>query len=223
MDQGTFSAVDAFVTETLALEDGALEQALAAAAAAGLPPIQVSAPQGRLLALLARSIGARTVLEFGTLAGYSTIWLGRALPADGRLVTLEANPRHAEVAGENLRRAGLADLVDLRVGPAFESLEALAVERAAPLDFTFIDADKVNTPAYFEWALERSRPGALIVADNSVRGGEVANPGSGDPAASALRRWHEALAADPRVEATTIQTVGVKGYDGFTLVLVRGD
>jgi predicted O-methyltransferase YrrM len=220
MDQQTFSAVDDFIVGTVAPHDEALDAALAAAEEAGLPAIQVSAPQGKLLHLLARAIDARSVLEFGTLAGYSTIWLGRALPADGRLVTLEAEPRHAEVARANLERAGLAGLVDLRVGPALKSLEALAAEAAGPFDLTFIDADKVNTPAYFEWALQRSRPGALIVADNVVRGGSLADAADPDPATRAQRGFHEQLAADPRVEATTIQTVGGKGYDGFAVALV---
>ncbi|MFN8162495.1 MAG: O-methyltransferase [Solirubrobacterales bacterium] len=199
----------------------ALAATLAATVAAGIPAIQVSAPQGKLLELLARSIGARTVLEFGTLAGYSTIWLGRALPADGLLVTLERNPGHAEVARANIARAGLGGIVDLRVGPAFESLAQMSEEGAGPFDLTFIDADKVNTPGYFEWALERSRTGSLIVADNSIRGGGLVNESSRDPAASELRRFHEMLAAERRVSATTIQTVGGKGYDGFTLVLVE--
>lgn len=220
MDQQTFAAVDEFVASTVAPHDDVLEAALAAAGAAGMPAIQVSAPQGKLLHLLARAIGASSALEFGTLAGYSTIWLARALPAEGRLITLEYEPRHAEVARDNLDRAGLAERVDLRVGPALESLRALAAEGAGPFDFTFIDADKVNTPAYFEWALERSRPGALIVADNVVRGGTLADADDPDPATQAQRRFHEELVAEPRVEATTIQTVGSKGYDGFTVALV---
>jgi predicted O-methyltransferase YrrM len=167
-----------------------------------------------------RSIGARTVLEFGTLGGYSTIWLARGLPADGRLITLEADPAYAEVARRNVSTAGLEELVDIRVGPALDLLPELAAEGLGPFDITFIDADKANTPAYFEWALDRTRPGGLIVADNVVRDGTLADADSDDPKVEAQRRLHEMIKADPRVEGTTIQTVGAKGYDGFTLALV---
>lgn len=221
MDLALSATVDEFVGSTIVPHDAVLREALAAAEAAGLPAIQVSPPQGKLLNLLARSIGARSVLEFGTLAGYSTIWLGRALPADGRLVTLEFDPRHAEVARANLERAGLAGLVDLRVGPALEALPALAEEGVGPFDLVFIDADKVNTPNYFAWALERTRPGGLIVADNVVRGGTLADASAEDPATQAQRHLHEMVAAEPRVSATTIQTVGGKGFDGFLLALVE--
>ncbi len=220
MDQETFAAVDAFVEETLVEHDEALQAALDAAAAAGLPQIQVSPPQGKLLQILARLVGAKTVLEFGTLGGYSAILLARALPADGRLVTLESNADYAKVAGESIEWAGLADLVDLRVGPALETLTALEDEGAGPFDLVFIDADKVNTPNYFAWGLDHSRPGTLIVADNVVRGGTLAESASDDPATQAQRRLHEMLADEPRVSATTIQTVGGKGYDGFTVGLV---
>ena len=162
------------------------------------------------------------MLEIGTLGGYSTIWLGRALPADGRLITLEASPEYAEVARGSIERAGLGDVVELRVGAALDSLPLLEAEGAGPFDLTFIDADKVNTPDYFAWALEHSRPGALIVADNVVRGGTLVEADSDDPATQAQRRFHEMLAAEPRVSATTIQTVGAKGYDGFTIALVAG-
>jgi predicted O-methyltransferase YrrM len=222
MGQDRWTAVDEFVGELLVPHDEALEVALAASEAAGLPAIQVSPPQGKLLHLLARVQGAKTVLEFGTLGGYSTIWLGRALPADGRLITLEASAEYAEVARGSIERAGLGDLVDLRVGPALDTLPALEDEGAGPFDLTFIDADKVNTPNYFAWALEHSRPGSLIVADNVVRGGALADAASDDPAIQAQRRFHENLAAEPRVSATTIQTVGSKGYDGFTIALVNG-
>jgi predicted O-methyltransferase YrrM len=187
-----------------------------------LPEIQVSPPQGKLLQLLVRAIGARTALEFGTLGGYSTIWLARGLPADGRLITLEADPAYAEVARRNVAAAGLDRVVGIRVGSALEHLPAMAAEETGPLDFTFIDADKANTPAYFEWALERTRPGGLIVADNVVRDGTLADAESADPKVQAQRRLHEMIATDRRVEATTIQTVGGKGYDGFTLALVTG-
>lgn len=204
----------------LASEDEVLEAALQAGIDAGLPEIQVSPPQARLLEILARSIGARTMLEFGTLAGYSTIWLARALPEGGRLITLEANPDYADVARENVARAGLAEVVDLRVGPALDALPALEAEGAGPFDFVFIDADKVHTPDYFAWSLDHTRPGGLIVADNVVRDGALADPESEEPTIPAQRRLHEMIAADPRVTATTIQTVGGKGYDGFTLALV---
>jgi predicted O-methyltransferase YrrM len=220
VDQETFAAVDGFVEETLAPHDGVLQAALDAAGAAGLPAIQVSPPQGKLLQILARAQRARTVLEFGTLGGYSTIWLGRALPADGLLVTLEADSDYAAVAVANLERAGLSEVVDLRVGPALETLPALEVEGAGPFDFTFIDADKENSPAYFSWALDHSRSGSVIVADNVIRAGALADADSDDPKVQAQRYLHEMLADEPRVTATTIQTVGGKGYDGFTIALV---
>lgn len=221
MDEQTFQAVDEFVVETIAGDDEALSGAIAAAAAEDMPEIAVTPPQGKLLTLLARSVGARTILEFGTLAGYSTIHLARALPADGRLVSLEAKAEFAAVARGSIDRAGLGELVEIRVGPALETLPRLDEEDFGPVDFTFIDADKVNTPHYFTWALAHSRPGSLIVADNVVRHGTLADPHDPDPATKAQRELHEMLAAEPRVEATTIQTVGAKGHDGFTLVLVQ--
>lgn len=221
MDPEAWAAVDAFVGETLVPQDEALKGALDRAEAAGLPQIQVSPPQGKLLQMLARLVGARTVLEFGTLGGYSTILLARSLPEGGRLITLEANPDYAEVARGSIERVGLGDKVELRVGPALETLPSLDAEGVGPFDLTFIDADKVNTPDYFAWALDHSRPGSLIVADNVVRGGTLGDPASDDPATQAQRRLHETLATEPRVTATTIQTVGGKGYDGFTIALVR--
>lgn len=215
-----WAETDEYIAGLLAPHDEALEAAVRMSEEAGLPSIQVSPPLGKLLHLLARTIGARTVLEFGTLGGYSTIWLGRALPQDGRLVTLEAEPHNAEVAAANIERAELGDVVDLRVGPALDLLPGLEAERAGPFDLTFIDADKVHTPDYFAWALEHSHPGSLIVADNVVRGGTLAEADSDDPTTTAQRRLHEQIATDPRLTATTIQTVGVKGYDGFTIVLV---
>ncbi len=200
--------------------DPALEAALEAAAAAGLPPGEVSATQGKLLELLARVQGARTILELGTLGGYSTIWLARALPSGGRLVTLEADPAYAEVARANFVRAGLAEAVEVRVGPALETLPQLAAEGDGPFDLIFIDADKPSNPEYLEWALALSRPGTLIVADNVVRGGAVLDAGSNDPRVQGIRRFTELLAAEPRLSATAVQTVGVKGYDGFVLALV---
>jgi predicted O-methyltransferase YrrM len=221
VDQETFAAVDAFVASTITPDDEALRAAVAAAEEAGLPSIQVSPPQGRLLALLARLQGARTVLEFGTLGGYSTILLARALPADGRLISLEANPDYAEVAGTSVERAGLGERVEIRVGPALESLPVLEEEGAGPFDLVFIDADKVNTPHYFAWALEHTVRGSLIVADNVVRDGSLADAEDPDEATRAQRLLHETLAAESRVSATTIQTVGVKGYDGFLVAYVE--
>ncbi len=197
-----------------------MDEALEACGRAGLPAIQVSPPQGKLLHLLAATIGAKKILEFGTLGGYSTIWLARALPKDGRLITLEADPHYAEVARANIARAGLSALVELRVGAALDLLPALASEDGGPFDLTFIDADKVHSPDYFSWSLEHSHSGSLIVADNVVRDGTLADRESDDPKVVAQRRLHEMLATEPQVSATTIQTVGGKGYDGFALALV---
>jgi predicted O-methyltransferase YrrM len=218
--QDTWTAVDEYVTGLLAPPDEALDAAVRAGEAAGLPQIQVSPPQGKLLHLLAQTISARSILEFGTLAGYSTIWLARALPAGGRLITLEANPEYAQVAAASIAAAGLGEVVEVRVGPALDQLPQLEADGVAPFDLTFIDADKVHTPDYFAWALEHSRPGSLIVADNVVRDGQLADLSDDEPAIAAQRRFHEQLAAEPRVEATTIQTVGGKGYDGFSLIRV---
>jgi predicted O-methyltransferase YrrM len=218
--QETWTAVDDYVTGLLAPPDEALEKALRAGEAAGLPQIQVSPPQGKLLHLLARTIGARSILEFGTLGGYSTIWLARALPPDGRLITLEVDRRYAEVATASIAATGLGEVVEVRVGPALDQMQQLETEGAGPFDLTFIDADKVHTPDYFAWALERSRTGALIVSDNVVRDGRLADSSDEDPTILAQRRFHELLAAEPRVEATTIQTVGGKGYDGFSIARV---
>lgn len=219
--QETWTAVDEYAAGLLAPHDDVLEAALRAGEEAGMPAIAVSPPQGKLLQILAQAIGARAVLEFGTLAAYSTIWLGRGLAPDGRLVTLEANPDYAAVARENIARAGLEEVVDLRVGAALEALPRLRAEGVGPFDLTFIDADKVHTPEYFAWSVEHTRPGGLIVADNVVRGGTLVDSGD-DPTPAAQRRLHEEIAGDPRVEATTIQTVGGKGYDGFTVALVHG-
>ena len=215
-----WSAVDEYVNGLLAPHDRALDAALRAGEEAGLPPIQVSPAQGKLLYLLARSLGAGKILEFGTLAGYSTIWLARALAPGGRLITLEADPTYAEVARENIAGAGLDALVDLRVGPALDTLPELAEEGVGPFDLIFIDADKVHSPDYFTWSLGHSRPGAMIVIDNVVRDGTLADADSDDATIQAQRRLHEMLAAEPRVTATTIQTVGAKGYDGFSIALL---
>ncbi len=222
MSSERWSAVDNFIAETLVPDDEALDAALRAAEAAGLPSIQVSAPQGKLLQLLARLQGARSILEFGTLGGYSSILLARALAPGGRLITLEAKPEFAEVARASIERAGLGDVVEIRVGPALETLPKLDEEGRGPFDLVFIDADKVNTPNYFAWALAHARPGSLIIADNVVRDGTLGDGTDPDPATKAQRRLHEALAEESRVTATTIQTVGVKGYDGFTIALVEG-
>jgi predicted O-methyltransferase YrrM len=220
MNEDTWTAVDDYIAERLIGEDAALDAALQASAEAGLPAIAVSPPQGKLLHLLARSIGARSVLEIGTLGGYSTIWLARAVGESGHVLSLEADARYAEVARANIARAGFADTVEIRVGPALETLELIATEQPAPFDLVFIDADKVNTPEYFSWALQRTRSGGLIVADNVIRDGAIVDPQGGDPGGLAARRLHEMLQTEPRVSATTIQTVGLKGYDGFTLMLV---
>lgn len=220
MNQERWTAVDGFITDLVAAHDPALEAALADSAAAGLPAISVSPNQGKFLHLLARIRGARSILEVGTLGGYSTIWLARALPEGGRLVTLESEPKHAEVARANIERAGLSGVVDVRLGRALETLPKLAAEGAGPFDFVFIDADKVSTPEYFDWALELTRPGSVIVVDNVVRKGAIVDAGSDDPNVQGVRRFYEKLAAEPRVSATAIQTVGSKGYDGFSLALV---
>jgi predicted O-methyltransferase YrrM len=220
MSADRWAAVDRYVTGLLVPPDPVLDAALAANAAAGLPAIDVSPAQGRLLELLARMRGARRMLEIGTLGGYSTIWLARALPPGGRLVTLELEPRYAEVARANLARAGFEAVVEVRVGDALGTLPALAAERPAPFDLVFIDADKQSAAEHLRWALELTEPGAVIVADNVVRGGALADPDSDDPRVQGMRALHERLAAEPRVAATTIQTVGAKGYDGFTLALV---
>jgi predicted O-methyltransferase YrrM len=221
MSQEQWSAVDRFIAEMIVPADPALDAALADSAAAGLPSISVSPNQGKLLHLLARVQGARHILEIGTLGGYSTIWLARALPEGGRLVTLEADPKHAEVARANIARAGLANRVDLRLGLALETLPQLASEGLGPFDLVFIDADKVNTADYFAWALKLTRQGSLIIVDNVVRKGAVVESGSDDPSVQGVRRFYEMLAAEPRVSATAIQTVGSKGYDGFAMVLVN--
>lgn len=221
MSQELWNAVDAYVCGSLAAHDAALEHALAASRAARLPDIHVAPNQGKLLQVLARSVGARRILEVGTLGGYSTIWLARALPDDGSVVTLELEPRHAEVARSNFTRAGLGGRIDLRLGPALESLAALAAQRVAPFDFVFLDADKPSNPRYFERALELTRPGGLIVVDNVIRAGEVIDGASTDPDVRGVRELFELLAAEPRVIATAIQTVGTKGHDGFAFAYVR--
>lgn len=221
MTRENWAAVDRYIADLLVPADAALDNALRASDAAGLPAIQVSPTEGKLLHLLARSVQARRILEIGTLGGYSAIWLARALEPEGRLVTLEENPRHAEVARANLAEARLADRVEVRVGRALDTLPVLVAEQVVPFDFVFIDADKPNTPEYFAWALRLSRPGGMIVVDNVVREGAVVDAESRDASVQGVRRLIERLAAEPRVAATVVQTVGTKGYDGFALAIVR--
>lgn len=220
MSQDTWTAVDRYIGDVLLSGDRAADAALDASAAAGLPAISVSPPQGKLLHLVARAMGARRILEVGTLGGYSAIFLARALPDGGRLVTLELDPKHAEVARANLARAGLAGRTEVRVGPANAAMRALAAEGAGPFDLIFIDADKQGYPEYFTLALALAKPGTLIVTDNVVRDGAVADPASQDANVRAVRTLHEMIAAEPRVTATVIQTVGTKGYDGLGFALV---
>jgi predicted O-methyltransferase YrrM len=220
MTSEVWAAVDRYLVDTLGLADPALDAALRDSAAAGLPAINVTPNQGKFLQLLARLTGARAILEVGTLGGYSTIWLARALPRGGRLVTLEIDPRHADVARGNLARAGLADLVELRLGPALDTLPRLAAEGRGPFDLVFIDADKPNIPEYFSWALGLSRPGGVIVVDNVIRNGNVLDA-AGDASVLGVRRLFELVAAEPRVGASALQTVSGKGYDGFLVAVVN--
>ena len=215
-----WTTVDRYITDMLVPSDPALDAALAASTAAGLPAINVAPNQGKLLHLLARMRGARTILEVGTLGGYSTIWLGRALPRDGSLISLEIDPKHAEVARANIARAGLADRVEVRLGRTVDSLAVIAAEGKDPFDLVFIDADKPSNADYFTWALKLTRPGSVIIVDNVIRKGAVADPASTDANVLGVRRLNELIAAEPRVSATAIQTVGSKGYDGFALALV---
>ena len=222
MSQQQWDAVDTYFSDKLVGHDPVLEGALAAADTAGLPQIAVAANQGKLLHLLALTQGARRILEVGTLGGYSAIWLARALPADGTLITLEIDPKHAEVARENLRQAGLDKVAEVRLGRAADSLAELEKADVEPFDLVFIDADKPGNPDYFASALRLTRPGSLIIVDNVVRGGAVADERSTDPSVLGTRRLHDLIAAEPRVSATSVQTVGAKGYDGFTLARVQG-
>jgi predicted O-methyltransferase YrrM len=221
MSQELWTNVDHYLVENLIPADPALEKALESNKTAGLPTIDVAPNQGKLLHLLARMQGARRILEIGTLGGYSTIWLARALLSDGKLITLEVEPKHAEVARANIERAGLSSIVQLRLGPALESLAQLHNEGTKPFDLIFIDADKQNIPAYLEWSLRLSRPGTVIITDNVIREGAVINAEDPDPRVKGVRRLFEMLATDPRLDATALQTVGTKGYDGFTLAIVK--
>jgi predicted O-methyltransferase YrrM len=218
-----WTAVDAYVNRVLTADDEALSAAIKASETAGLPAISVTPQQGKLLHTLARAIHSRAILEIGTLGGYSTIWLARAVAPGGLVTTIEADARHAEVARGNLRRAGVERLVDLRVGRAQDVLPQLESERAGPFDFVFIDADKPSTTDYFNWALTLSRPGALIFVDNVVRNGGLGDESTRDADAQGMRRFTEALGRDKRVTVSVIQTVCSKGYDGFALALVNGE
>jgi predicted O-methyltransferase YrrM len=215
-----WTEVDRYTSDLLFPPDAALDAAVEASNAAGLPSIAVSAAQGAMLHLLARSHNARTILEIGTLGGYSTIWLARALPPGGSLITLEAEPRHAEVARANIARAGLAKVVELRLGPALDTLPALAAEGRGPFDLVFIDADKPNIPAYFDWTLRLARRGTVIIVDNVVRDGEIIDAESDDASVQGVRRFMAQVGGESRVKATVVQTVGAKGYDGFAIALV---
>lgn len=219
-DLERWAAVDRYIVDRLVSSDGVLEEALTANAAAGLPAHDVAPNQGKLLHLLAKLRGARSILELGTLGGYSTIWLARTLPKGGRLITLESEHRYAEVARANIGRAELGDVVELRVGRALDALFRLFDEGTGPFDLVSIDADKRTNPEYLGAVLKLSRPGTLIVADNVVRDGAVADGDEADPTVDGIRRFYELVAADPRLSATVVQTVGVKGWDGFALVLV---
>lgn len=218
MNHNTWTAVDQYLDERIVRPDDVLAAALEASRAARLPSIAVSAPQGKLLNLLAKSMGARRILEIGTLGGYSAIWLARALPPGGRLISLEYSAKHAEVARANLAHAGLSEMAEVKVGPGLELLPGLT----GPFDFFFIDADKEGYPDYFRACLRLARPGSVMVFDNAVREGEIIDSSSSDPAVRAIRRLYEDIASEPRVTATAIQTVGSKGYDGFCMALVNG-
>lgn len=223
MNEERWKEVDHYLEEALIGVDPVLDAALERSASAGLPAINVSAAQGRFLHLLARVANARNILEVGTLGGYSTIWLARALPAHGRLLTLEAEPKHADIAAENIESAGLSDRVEIRRGLAIETLPRLASEGLSPFDLIFIDADKESTAEYFNWAIQLSRPGTVIVVDNVVRGGAVVEPNSDDSSVQGIRRFIDNLRNESRVTVTALQTVGSKGYDGFAIAIVNSD
>lgn len=222
MSQELWSAVDGYICEHLLERDPVLDAAVAASDAAGMPPIAVTANQGKLLELLVRIHGAQRVLELGTLGGYSTIWLGRGLAKGGRIVTLELNPNYASVAAANIERAELTDTVDLRIGPALETLAAMHSAGEQAFDLIFIDADKQNYPGYLEWSLKLSRPGTVLIGDNVVRSGGIVDPENENAVVEGVRRFYELLAENPRIDATAVQTVGDKGHDGFALGIVTG-
>ena len=222
MSEAVWASVDGYVVERLGATDDALDAVLAASSAAGLPPISVSAAQGKFLHLLTRAVQARSVLEIGTLGGYSTAWFARALPPGGRVVTLEVDPHHAEVATANLAAVGVADMVQVRVGPALDTLPVLVAEGAGPFDVVFVDADKENNAAYVRLALDLARPGTVVIIDNVVRGGQVVDPDASDPRIRGTRALFDYLNGEPRLDSTALQTVGAKGYDGFVLALATG-
>jgi predicted O-methyltransferase YrrM len=220
LNREQWTKVDEYLDGVFGLGDPVLESAIAASEAAGLPDMAVSPGQGRLLHILARSVGAERALELGTLGGYSAIWIARALGQHGRLITIERDPNFAGIAKSNFAKVGVGNLIDLRIGDALDLLPRIAAEDAGPFDFIFIDADKVRIPDYFDWAVRLSRPGALIVVDNVIRAGRVIDDRTADPSVRGVRRLNDMIAADERVIATTIQTVGAKGYDGFLLAIV---
>lgn len=221
MNDQIWTDVDRYVAGLLIPSDPILESILTASAAAGLPAINVSPTQGKLLYLLAKLRGAKRILEIGTLGGYSTVWLARALPEDGKLLTIEVDPKYAGIARINFATAGVDRLVDLRIGKALDILPAIVAETGEPFDIVFIDADKASTPDYVQWSLKLTRPGSVIVVDNVVRGGAVNDAASDDPSVRGIRRFFAQLAEDKRLDATAIQTVGSKGYDGFAIAVVR--
>jgi predicted O-methyltransferase YrrM len=219
VDDQRFNDVERWIVGHLIPEDDALREAVERADASGIPSIQVDPTMGKLLNLLARMVGAQRILEVGTLAGYSTIWMARALPSDGKLITLEYDPKHAEVAEKNIAAAGLGEMVDLRVGPALEELPRIAEAGEGPFDLVFIDADKSNQDKYLAWALDLTRVGSVIIGDNVIRSGRTIDPAP-DPGSDSMRRFMELLADDSRIDATVIQTVGSKGWDGFAIGIV---
>ncbi|MBZ9676974.1 O-methyltransferase [Mesorhizobium sp. ES1-1] len=221
MNQKSWAAVDDYIVDALFEADPVLEAVIAANHDQGLPAIDVSPAQGKLLSLLVRIRGAKRVLEVGTLGGYSTIWMARALPADGKIVTLELDPHHAGVARSNFERSGVSERVDLRVGPALQSLSALGAENAEPFDFVFIDADKPNNPNYLSWAMRLSRPGTVIVCDNVIRDGAVLDEDGHDANVEGARAAFSFIGGDKRLDGTAIQAVGSKGYDGFAIAVVE--
>ncbi len=221
MTQDLWTAVDAYYSDLYVASDPVLETVLEASHAAGLPAHYVAPNQGKLLMLLAQIHKAKRILEIGTLGGYSTIWLARALPSNGQLITLEADPKHASVARQNIAQSRLAHLIELRVGQAGDSLQQIIAEDQPPFDFIFIDADKPSNPQYLEWSLRLSCSGTIIIADNVVREGAVIETDNADPRVRGIRQFNEMAAADPRVDATALQTVGSKGYDGFALLWVK--
>jgi predicted O-methyltransferase YrrM len=220
MTQQLWTSVDDYITDLFVPSDLVMKEALAASEAAGLPSISVAPNEGKLLMLLAQICGARRILELGTLGGYSTIWLARGMAPGGSLITLEASEKHAEIARSNIARAGLAEGVEIRVGPALDTLPQLAAEGRGPFDLIFIDADKENYSGYFAWALKLARPGTVIIADNVIRDGEILDPASTDSRVQGIRRFNQLLANESRVRATVIQTVGKKGHDGMAIAIV---